>query len=139
MDQAQVNTFVAQLDDVQSSENYGYTFFFVGDDHTVSFVTTTASDNEYDKVSNLDREGVFAVNIGIRRATFDSLVGDAKDPIDYAALNVFMPHPDYAKQHFVRILNPSGDNVALTQQLITEAYEIAAVRMRRREGKASNT
>jgi hypothetical protein len=133
MGQADVEAFVAQLEDVQSTVSFGYTFYFVGDDHRLPFVTIAASDNEYDRVSQLDREGVFAINIGVSRTTFDGLftgVGGASP--DYAALNVVMPHPDYAKQHFVRILNPSGDNADVTKHLIVEAHSIAATRLRRR-------
>jgi hypothetical protein len=53
-------------------------------------------------------------------------------PIDYTALNVFMPHPDYAKQHFICILNPEGDNAEATKRFIVEAHGIAAERLRRR-------
>ena len=61
--------------DVQTSENFGYLFFFYSDDQMVPFVTLAASDNEYDRVSNLDRPGVFRVNIGVSRATFQRLFG----------------------------------------------------------------
>ena len=88
MTQAELETFTAALEDVQREENFGYAFFFVGDDHRLPFVTFANSDNEYDKVSNLDREGVFRVNIGVSKQTFDDLVGGV-DPAsaDYTALN----------------------------------------------------
>ena len=65
MNQAEVEDFVAKLDNVQREVNFGYTFFFVGDDHRLPFVTIAGSDNDYDRVSNLNREGVFRINIGI--------------------------------------------------------------------------
>ncbi len=60
--------------------------YFVGDDHMVPFVSLAAADNEYDRVSNLDREGVYRVNIGVTRKTFAALLfGDRPtDDIDYA-------------------------------------------------------
>jgi hypothetical protein len=129
MNQSEVEAFVANLDNVQQEENYGYKFFFVGDDHLLPFVTITNSDNEYDSVSNLSREGVFRINIGVSRATFDSLVNSDAENIDYSVLNTFLPHPEYAKQNWVCILNPSDENVARTKQLITEAHTIAATRL----------
>lgn len=133
MNQSEVEQFVASLDNVQQEENYGYKFFFVGDDHLLPFVTIANSDNEYDSVSNLDREGVFRINIGVSRYTFKSLLGDSSsENIDYSVLNTFLPHPDYAKQHFVCILNPSQENVDITKQLITEAHSIAASRLLRK-------
>lgn len=135
MNQVEVEEYVASLEDVQREENFGYIFFFVGEDHRVPFMTIAQSDNEYDKVSNLDREGVFRLNIGVSRETFESLLaGSPAENVDYTALNVFLPHPDYAKQHFVCILNPSQENEAVTKRLIVEAHSIAATRLQRRTG-----
>jgi hypothetical protein len=133
MNQSEVEAFVGTLDNVQREENYGYSFFFVGDDHVVPFVSISDSDNEYDTVSNLNREGVFRVNIGVSRETFESLVGETpSENIDYSVLNVFLPHPEYSKQHFVCILNPSGENTEATKELILEAHSIATSRLNRR-------
>lgn len=133
MNQAEVEAFVASLDNVEREDNYGYVFYFVGDDHRLSFVTVANSDNEYDNQSNLNRDGVFRVNIGISKKSFDALLGDY-DPeaVDYSVLNTFLPHPDYAKQSFICILNPSGENETLTKQYITEAHDIAAARLAKR-------
>jgi len=131
-----VEQFVANMDNVQREENFGYAFFFVGDDHLVPFVSIADSDNEYDSVSNLNREGVFRINIGVSRATFHSLLGDTRaENIDYAALNVFLPHPEYAKQNFVCILNPLGQNVETTKKLMVEAHDLAAARLQRKTSK----
>ena len=139
MNQAEVEQFVAKLDNVQREENYGYTFFYVGDDHRMGFVTIANSDNEYDSVSNLNREGVFRVNIGVSRKTFDSLFAASNaENVDYSVLNVFLPHPDYAKQNFICILNPSGENVEETKKLIVEAHALAAARYQRKTNNSAN-
>lgn len=133
MTQSEIETFIAGLDQVEQEENFGYIFYFVGDDHRLPFVTIANSDNEYDNVSNLNREGVFRVNIGIRRERFEKLVGNLEaDTVDYSVLNTILPHPDYAKQNFVCILNPSGSNVELTKELIAEAHALAAERWLRK-------
>lgn len=139
MNQSEVEGFIAKLDDVQQETNFGYTFFFVGDDHRLPFVTLADSDNEYDSVSNLNREGVFRINIGVSNATFESLLAHSpSEHIDYSALNVFLPHPEYAKQHFVCILNPAQENVEITKQLIVEAHSIAASRMAKMQGRGKS-
>lgn len=136
MNQSEVESFVASLENVQQTENFGYLFFFVGDDHMLPFVTIATSDNEYDKVSNLDREGVFRINIGVNRETFKLLFSaSTSENIDYSVLNIFLPHPDYAKQNFICILNPSGENVERTKQLIVEAHSIASARYQRKANK----
>jgi hypothetical protein len=91
------------------------------------------SDNEFDNASNLDREGVFRVNIGVSGETFKHLIRHAdSEDIDYSVLNVFLPHPDYARQNFVCILNPVGDNAEETKRLIVEAHSIAETRFQRK-------
>jgi hypothetical protein len=95
---------------VETSTNFGYNFFFQGTDRKLPFATIAASDNEYDRDSNLDRPGVFRLNIGVRKETFQSLFGTAAVNIgsyDYTALDRIMPHPHYAAQHFLCVLNPS--------------------------------
>ncbi|MBX3050639.1 MAG: hypothetical protein KF753_04135 [Caldilineaceae bacterium] len=133
MTQAEFEAFVAGLEQVQREENFGYAFFFVGNDHRLPFVTFAASDNDFDSVSNLNREGVFRINIGVSRETFQKLVGPlTSEPVDYTQLDVFLPHPDYAPQHFVCILNPSGANIETTKSLVEEAHFIAARRLQRK-------
>jgi hypothetical protein len=135
MNQSEVEAFVAKLDNVQREENFGYTFFFVGDDHRLPFVSIGHSDNDFDTVSNLNREGVFRINIGVSKETYESLLVDSRsENVDYSVLDVFLPHPHYSKQHFVCILNPSQENVEVTKNLIVEAHSIAASRLQRKAG-----
>lgn len=133
MTQAEVEAYVQGLENVQRAQAFGYTLFFVGDDHRLPFVTIADSDQEFDNVSNLDREGVFRINIGVSKATFESLVG-ARDPedVDYRELDRFLPHPHYSKQNWVCILSPGPRNTDSVKELIAEAHSIAAARLRRR-------
>lgn len=131
MTQTEFETYVSELDNVQREENFGYSFFFVGDDHRLPFVTFANTDNDYDNVSHLNREGVFRINIGVSKETFKRLLGVYDEPVDYTVLNVFLPHPDYAPQNFICILNPAGENLETTKQLIKEAHSIADTRWQR--------
>jgi hypothetical protein len=133
MNQTEFETFIESLENVQRTENYGYIFYLIGDEQMLPFVTIANTDNDYDNVSNLNRQGVFRINIGVSRATFDSLIPESlPDPIDYTILNTFLPHPDYAKQNFICILNPTGDNTEKTKQLFQEAHTIATTRFQRK-------
>ncbi|WP_353616059.1 DUF6194 family protein [Bacillus sp. AFS055030] len=109
--------------------------FFVGDDHRLPFVTIAKSDNDFDNVSNLERNGVFRINIGISKETYNKLnIYQLEGDIDYSLLNVFLPHPHYAKQHFICILNPKGKNLEKVKQLIEEAHSIAEGRLQQKKG-----
>ncbi len=110
--------------------------FFVGDEHLVPFVSIANSDSDFDNVSNLNRDGVFRINIGVSKETYQGLVADPiVEPVDYSLLDTFLPHPHYARQHFVCILSPTGENVETTRKLILEAYSIAAGRLKHKAGQ----
>ncbi len=74
----------------------------------VPYVSIAIADNEHDNISELSREGVFRINIGVSKETFGNLFPDGAVEWDYAVLNQFLPHPHYAAQHYVCILNPEG-------------------------------
>jgi hypothetical protein len=116
---------------VETSENFGYTFFFYRSDRKLAFATLISSDYEYDRISNLDRPGVFRLNIGISKQTFQSLFGRGKVDLnnyDFTALDVIMPHPEYAQHHFICVLSPSEATFERIRTLLAEAYDIAVRR-----------
>jgi hypothetical protein len=121
--------------DVETDNAFGYTFFYYKEEHKLPFATIASSDNEYERVSDLDRPGVFRLNIGVSKGTFQSLFGTARLDLsshDFTALDVIMPHPDYAKQHFICVLSPSDVTFEKIRPLLAEAYEIAVRRYIRR-------
>jgi hypothetical protein len=59
---------------------------------------------EFDARSNLDRPGVFRLNIGISKKAYDSLF-PADGDHDFTALDTLMPHPVYGVNHWVCVLN----------------------------------
>ena len=116
---------------VEAATNFGYSFFFYGSDHKLPFATLASSDNEYDRVSNLDRAEVFRLNVGVTKETFRSFFGnDAVDVsrYDYTALDCIMPHPHYAAQSYICVLNPSESTFDQIKALLSEAYELARSR-----------
>jgi len=132
MDETSIAQYITStFPNVETSENFGYTFFFYGSDHMVPFATLAASDNEYDRVSNLDRPGVYRLNIGLTRETFEAMFGAGKVDVsayDFTALDKIMPHPEYSAQHFVCVLSPSDATFQRVRELLAEAYDVAARR-----------
>jgi len=76
---------------------------------------------------------------GLQPPLITAIAEPNSDLVDYSVLDVFLPHPDYSKQHFVCILNPSGEHVETTKQLIIEAHSIAAARLQRKTQHESDT
>jgi Family of unknown function (DUF6194) len=102
-----------------------------------TIVTTDEFDAPLDAPSQLRRPGVFRLNIGVSRATFERLVGDEGDP-DYAAIDRLLPHPVYARQHWISILNPSAESFErLVKPLLDEAQQRVTAQLQRRRGQAS--
>ncbi len=123
---------------VETTANFGYTFFFHGSDRMQPFATLISADYDYDNVSNLNRPGVFRLNVGISRETFQSLFGTTKVDInnyDFTALDAIMPHPEYAPQNFICVLSPSEATFERIRVLLAEAYDIAVRRYKRRNKK----
>ena len=111
---------------------WGDTFFFYDPDDRESarrmpFATIVVKDyTGFDEASNLDREGVFRVNVAVGRSS----VPDASGVVDYTAFDVLLPHPTYAKQGWVSIVNPGAATETLLRSMLTDAYERAKARYR---------
>jgi hypothetical protein len=135
MNEASVAKYITKtFPGVETTTNFGYTFFFYKSECNLSFATIASTGNEYERISNLDRPEVFRLNIGVSRQTFQSLFGPAKVDLsnyDFTTLDVIMPHPDYAKQHFICVLSPSEATFEKIRPLLAEAYDIAARRFAR--------
>jgi hypothetical protein len=96
--------------------------FFMLPGKKMPFATIVTKDyGEFDNASKLDRPDVFRLNIGVSRSTFRSLFGE-DGGYDYAALDALMPHPVYAKQWWVSVLNPSLETFETLKSLLAEAY-----------------
>lgn len=122
--------------DVEMDVNLGYTFFFYKDDHMHAFATIASTGNEYEKISALDRPGVFRLNIGLSRETFQAMFGKGKvdvSPYDFTTLDTIMPHPEYSSQFFICVLSPSEATFEKIRPMLAEAYEVAVKRYNKRK------
>lgn len=140
MDEQAVTRYILNtFPDVETTDAFGYTFFFYRDDHMLPFATIATTDNEHDRVSNLARPGVFRVNIGVSKQTFQRLFeaeGVQVEAYDFTALDALMPHPEYAPQSFICVLNPGTTTAEQVRSLLAEAYERAVQRYHRRRPQA---
>ncbi len=137
------------LEGVDTVEADGDTFFFFNPggeahpiDHRAPFATIVTSD-AHDRASDLDRPGVYRLNIGVSRDTYESMFGAppkgpiTADPVDtghdYTRLDMLMPHPIYASLNWISVVNPGVATLDLLDALIEEAQAIAAGRRARRD------
>ena len=129
---------------VETVEAAGFTFFFYGPDRMMPFATLGTEDDVYDRASDLDRPGVFRLNIGVSRDTYTRMFGlhpaapgesrMVDTGHDFTALDQLIPHPVYAPQSWVCGLNPSALTFQTVGTLLDEAYERAVSRQAKREG-----
>ena len=105
------------------------TFFSLNEKQWPNFATVVWTDeHDMGTPSDLARDGVYRVNVGVARPTYERLVGGMTDP-DYAALDRFVPHPVYAKQRWISVLNPSHETIRETlMPLITAGHHRLAAR-----------
>jgi hypothetical protein len=139
MDQSRLHRWIVEsFDGVATQEAHGYTFYFFGEDRKLPFVTIAHPQNAWEKVSDLDRPGVYRLNIGVRPETYRALFGPQPPKAgasgvvetghDFTALDQVMPHPHYATQSWLCVLSPSADTFACLQPLVREAYDLAVAR-----------
>lgn len=111
----------------------------------IPFATLTTRD-EYDRVSDLDREGIFRLNFGVSKDSYLAIMGeecprpgaDGLVPYagDYTALDTFMPHPYYGPMHWICILNPGAVSFERIKPLLAEAHALARQRAEARAARS---
>ena len=134
--------------DISIVESWGETGVFYNPQNKfkrgVYILTIKEKDGDNDKSSNLDRHGVYRLNIGVSRNTFlkhfaeiparPSKGGVIDMDCDFTQKGVLMPHPVYGWMSWVCILNPTIEyfNSSL-KELIDEAYELARQKAKKRK------
>jgi hypothetical protein len=125
---------------------WGDSFFYysAGDgspvDRRMPFATIVTKDyTGFDEASDLDRPGVFRLNIAVGRRAFEEMFGHSPaahaehhTEYDYTALDTFVPHPVYAVQGWASILNPRAENAEKLRSLLAGAH----ARAKRRKAPA---
>jgi hypothetical protein len=136
-------------DDLETFSANGDTFIFYDPEHKFPMATLVTSDYN-DTFSDLNRPGVFRLNIGVGKETFQLLFGakpslpswsdppEAYDgPFDFTVLDTVLPHPVYGRQYWVSVLNPSDETFEnQVKPLLAEAYEISERKYAKRKTRA---
>lgn len=149
VEESEIITAITALGQVDHVETDGNHFFFfdpgppLGTDRRLPFATLVTTD-AYDRASNLDRPGVYRLNLGVKPDTYRRLFGAPPAATremnvvdtghDYTRLGELMPHPVYAPLSWVCVLNPGPETFGAVRPLLEEAYRIAA---RRAETRAN--
>ena len=120
-------------------ESWGEKGIFYNPDHRlkrgVYILTVKEKDGDNDKGSNLNRPGIYRVNLGIRTNSFIRLFGAVpKRPkaggivemkYNFTAIDTLLPHPIYGWMGWICVLNPSEETFEGLKPYIQEAYEFA--------------
>lgn len=141
MDEHEVIAWISALPGIEVMEDQGDHYFFADPtqpvDHRLPFATVMTADR-YDQFSQLDRPGVYRLNIGAPPATYRARFGPEGFPADaaesghdFAALDTVMPHPVYGSMFWLCVLNPSAATFAEMQPLLEEARVVALERAQR--------
>jgi uncharacterized protein DUF6194 len=119
----------------------GATFFSLDASSWPNYATIVTTDEHDDGAPSRlsDRPGAFRLNIGVSRPTFERVARDAGEAPDHAGFGRLLPHPVYAKQLWISILNPTHaefDEIVLP--LIAEAHDRLAGQRRRHRPAADS-
>jgi hypothetical protein len=99
-------------------------FFFAGDERQHPFATIVTRDTELDHHSELDRDGVFRLNLGVSKESFQKLFPEPDPRIDFTAQDVLLPHPVHARMFWLSVLNPSHETFYVLRPYLKEAYAL---------------
>ena len=150
MEARELKQYVGAFDGVRAVDSSGDTFFLYDPDGDLParrqfpFVTIVTGDR-YDNVSELARPGAYRLNIGLTKATYVARFGaaptrrDANGVLvtgfDYAAVDTVMPHPIYASQYWVCVVNPGEATRGTVATLLAEAHAFAARKHARHQAR----
>lgn len=140
MNPTQIENYLLQhFADVNPLNSWGERSFFLNPGNKLKrgtyFATIKNQDGEHDQASNLNREGIFRLNIGISKNAYLSLFHTLpKRPnkgcviegnFNFQQINQILPHPIYAWMGWVCILNPDEKNFEQCKLLLEDAYNKA--------------
>ncbi len=140
MDESTITNYIlGAFPGVRPATVWGDTFFFYNPDpdrpDEIYFATLKTADDDYDTASDLNRPGVFRLNIGIGKESFFGLFPERParpgperafdSHYDFTALDQLLPHPVYGRQYWISVLNPSPATFERLRPLLEEGYRLA--------------
>lgn len=144
-----VEEILSEYEGVIAKSSWGETALFYNPGKVlpngVYFCTIKEKNGENDKSSELDREGVFRLSIGVSKNSYEKMFGlrpnrpakgdkvDLKD--SFVALNKLMPHPIYAWMSWLQVLNPDEATFSSMRPLLNEAHTNAVIKFNKKMAK----
>ena len=142
-----INYCLKNLKDVVLVKSWGEKGIFYNPENKlkrgVYILTVKEKDGENDSSSDLNRDGVYRVNLGVRKQTFIDKFkivptrppkgGIVDMKFDFSAINEIMPHPVYGWMSWICCLNPSDKTFEQLKPLIAEAHAYAKEKFERRK------
>lgn len=115
---------------------WGDLFFYEAPDGVVPpgqpFATVVTKDYPWEPASGLDRPGAFRVNVGAEAEEFARWSAAAAD-LPPTTTDVVLPHPTYAAQGWLCIVDPAEGSEDALRGLLSSAHARARARRERRE------
>jgi hypothetical protein len=117
---------------------WGDLFFYEAPDGVLPpgqpFATVVTKDYPGEPSSGLDRPGAFRVNVETSREEREALVADGTlhEEVDPATPDVVQPHPTYAAQGWVCVVDPGPRTGGVLRALLVSAHGRARARRERR-------
>ena len=142
-----LNYCIDNLPDTVLVNSWGKSGVFYNPKNTLKcgiyVLTIKEKDGDNDKSSDLNRENIYRVNIGIRKSSFINMFssvparpskgGIVDMPYDFTQTDKILPHPVYAWMSWVCALNPSDITFERLKSLIQESYEYAKEKYSKRK------
>jgi hypothetical protein len=133
------SVITSNFDGVVVKSSWGETSFFYNPGHLlphgVYFCTIKEKDGANDKSSNLMRDGIYRLSLGLPKEKYVELFGSTpkrpekggyvKTGHDFTQINMLMPHPIYAWMSWVCILSPTTEYFDEIYPLVQLAYQKA--------------
>ena len=143
------NHITTALEGVIPKDAWGETSYFYNPgrvfDRGTYFATIKEKDGENDKASDLDRDGIWRLNMGVSKGVYFELFGPppsrpgkggiVDDGWDFTALDILTPHPVYGWMSWVAVLNPSEATWTKCQGLLADAHDRARANFDKRVKK----
>lgn len=109
----------------------------------IYLLTFKEKDGTNDNSSNLNRDSIYRLNLGISKESFTHLFGSIPArpsagevidmPYDFSTLDKIMPHPVYGWMSWICILNPSKETYDTElKPLIAEGYQLALAKYKKK-------
>ncbi|WP_203135552.1 DUF6194 family protein [Microbacterium sp. JZ31] len=131
----------------QPEVSWGDHFFYYAPDGRVPrnrqpYATITTKDYPDDAQSRLGAEERWRLNIHVGPQLFTELLGYPPEQIDgsrvdYAAADVFLPHPLYGAYGWICVVNPGRATIGPAREALRRAYQADRRRVERRRSRSA--